>query len=1057
MNRKTVYKWLGIINLVIFSISCTRPSSPEKSNHKNLTGSIAKLISTRSEKSGPAKVIIRLPADPLAKVAKEDWADQLALIQDQQKIFTDQLAAISNEIKIIYTYKTILNGMYVVIPENQVSKVDQIIPAGSHVELSTAIRRPETVNAIINNTFNATTNKKHGDVKAKNSVKFIGADLLHAQGIKGQGIKVGIIDTGIDYTHSMLGGTGSAEDYKKIAPDQATPFFPNNKVVGGYDFVGTKYDAASPDVLLRIPKPDPNPLDEAGHGTHVAGTVAGIGDGVTSYDGVAPEAQLYALKVFGAEGSTDDAIVIASLEFAADPDANIETKNPLDVVNLSLGSPFGNPKLLYQEAIANLNALGTVVVASAGNSGNINYITGSPAVSDDAFSIAASIDDMDHNWHFPTAAFKLSADNIVTTEISEASFTKPLESVEQLTGKLVYIGLAKEITPEQAALVKGNIALIDRGEITFSTKIKNAFSAGATAVVVINNADGTPFAMGGESEEISIPALMIALTPGKSIKEVLTQGTDVIANLKSDTTVAKPELIDTLTGFSSRGPRSEDSIIKPEVAAPGANIVSAKVGGGSEIVPMSGTSMSAPHMAGVMALLKQTHPTLLPQELKSLPMLTAKSIKDPKGVIYPVALQGAGRVRVDAANSAGITMVPAAISLGRNEIMVAKTISKKVKVKNLESLDITLNIESQLNANLVLVSPKAISLKANEEKVVDVQIKIKSPDTKTFDNELDGFLQLVDQNKKSYSVPVLAMVLKISQVSSSSLKVHSTSENDSTGSLAQLDLKNNSPHAGLAFLFNLLDIDPIKDDSGINKRGLSTACDVESVGYRTVVVENQGQKVELLQMALKLYNPLTSWNNCEFSVQIDANNDGIADQELAGANRSNTEGLGAGMASLLLDANKARSLRKEYETKLALNTEPKPVLNFSGAVEAMMEVVIVNQSTLMIIQAPVTNLKNLPGQNLRVKVGALNLEEGIENNDFLGDEWMDMPLNAQAQAISDIPVAIAVPSNGAVNVSLTKGEGTNPLILYYPYNHASMTSAGDKQSQILPLEFVGAE
>lgn len=1059
MKRKIVYQWLSLISIMALSLSCTRSSSPYKSNHKNLNGSIAKLLSTRSEKTGPAKVIIRLPADPLAKVPKEEWIDQLTLIQDQHKIFTDQLAAISSEIKIIYTYKTILNGMYVIIPENQVGKVDEIIPAGSHVELSTAIRPPETMHAMTTpTTVNATASGKHGDVKAKNSVKFIGADILHAQGIKGQGIKVGIIDTGIDYTHSMLGGTGSAEDYKKIAPDQASPFFPNNKVVGGYDFVGTKYDSASPDVLLRIPKPDPNPLDEAGHGTHVAGTVAGIGDGVNSYDGVAPEAQLYALKVFGAEGSTDDAIVIAALEFAADPDENIETKNHLDVVNLSLGSPFGNPKLLYREAIANLNTLGTVVVASAGNSGNIKYITGSPAVSDDAFSIAASIDDMDHNWHFPTAAFKLSADNIVTSEISEATFTKQLETIETMTGKLVYVGLAKEITPEQAALVKGNIALADRGgEVPFATKIKNSFAAGATAVIIINNVEGTPLAMGGSNEEIAIPAIMITLATGKSIKEVINQGTDVIANLKSEVTVAKPELIDTLTDFSSRGPRSEDSIIKPEVAAPGANIVSAKVGGGSEIVPMSGTSMSAPHMAGVMALLKQTHPTLLPQELKSLPMLTAKAIKDSKGVTYPVALQGAGRVRVDAANSAGITMVPAAISLGRNEIMVAKTISKKVKVKNLESQDVTLNIEPKLNADLVLVSPKIISLKANEEKVVDIQIKIKSPNTKTFDNELDGFLQLVDQNKKSYSIPVLAMVLKISQLSSSALKVHSTSDNDSTGSLTQLELKNNSPHAGLAYLFNLLDFDPIKDDTGLNKRGLSTACDVESVGYRTVVAESKGQKVELLQMALKLYNPLTSWSNCEFSVQIDANNDGVADQELAGANRSNTEGLGAGMASLLLDANKARSIRKQYETKLALHTVPAPVLNFSEAVESMMEVGIVNQSSLMIIQAPIANLKNLPGQNLRVKVGALSLEEGLESNDFLGDEWMDMPLNAQAQSLSDIPVSIVVPSQGSVNVSLTKGEGTSPLIIYYPHNHASMTSVGDKQSEIIPLEYVGAE
>ena len=1036
-------------------MSCVRSHSPKTNNYKNIQGPVAKLISTRPENSGPLKIIIKLPADPLAKVPKEEWSDQLNLIQDQQKKLISQLNAISSEIKIIYTYKTILNGMFVVIPESEASKVDAVIPEGSHIELSTLIQRPDAI-------VELSSNSSHGDLSARNSVKFIGADQIHAQGIKGQGIKVGIIDTGIDYTHSMLGGSGSVDDYKKVIPNQASPFFPNNKVVGGYDFVGTEYDSASPNPLLRIPIPDANPIDESGHGSHVAGTVAGISNGPESYDGVAPEAQLYALKVFGKDGSTDDAIVIAALEFAADPDNDIVTKNPLDVVNLSLGSPYGSPKLLYKEAISNLNSLGTLVVASAGNSGDVSYITGSPAVSDEALSVAASIDDMEHNWHFATSAFKIADENDIITEIAEATFTKPLEFIEHISGKLVYVGLAKEITEEQASQLKGNMALIDRGEINFSIKIKNAFNAGATAAVVVNNREGSPSAMSGDADEddknkkLDIPAVMISQTPGKSIREAVQKGIIVIANLKIDTKVAKPELIDSLTDFSSRGPRSEDSIIKPEIAAPGSNIISAKVGGGNEIVTMSGTSMAAPHMTGVMALLKQTHPTLTPQELKSLSMLTAKSINNTKGAIYPIALQGAGRVQIPAANTSSITMTPAALSLGRHEVVASKTISRKIKIKNLEAKDLTLNLDPKFNANLALLSPKTISLKANEESLIDFQIKITAPNSKTFDNELDGFLLLIDQNKKTYSIPILAMALKISQVTSSALKVHSSSEADSTGSLSELTLNNHSLHSGPAYLFNLLGMDGLKDDHGINKRGLTTACDLESVGFRTVFVENKGQKTELLQMALKLYNPLTAWSNCEFSVQIDSNNDGIADQELAGANLSNTEGLGAGMASILLDANKARALRKEYESKLTeKNPKKKPILSFANAVEALMDVTIVNQSTLMIIQAPVAGLKAIPGQNLRVKVGALNIEsDTIEGNDFLGQNWLDMPLNAQAQTLTDIPESLLVAGNGEINIQLTIGEGQHPLILYYPNNHASMTSVSDQQSQVLQMEFV---
>ncbi len=1043
-NVKLV-QWLTAI-AIMSQIAC-QPNSKNATKDTQaggLKGPVSKLLTTRSEKNGPLKVIVRLPAEPLSKVAKKSKAEQLTLILEQQKQFSDKLKSISSDIQIIFTYKNVLNGLYIIVPEELVTQVDAIIPNGTSVELSTSFKRPE---AVVQNESNT------GDLTARNSTKFIGSDQLHALGIKGQGMKVGIIDTGIDYTHSMLGGSGAADEYKSINPSKPAAQFPNSKVVGGFDFVGTEYDSASANPMTRIPKPDANPLDEGGHGSHVAGTVAGHGNGTTTYDGVAPEASLYALKVFGKEGSTDDAIVIAALDYAADPDGNPDTNDTLDVVNLSLGSPFGSPKLLYKEAIENLNEAGTVIVASAGNSGNVSYITGAPATSDDALSVAASVDDMDQNWHFSAAAFKLAEDKEVIAEMAEATFTKPLEKIEKLAGKLVYVGIAKSISEEQAALVKGNIALIDRGEITFATKLKNALDAGAIGAVVINNAEGNPFTMGGgEGAQLEIPAIMIGLDPGKSIRDQVQSGGEVIANLKNDKKISKPELIDTLTDFSSRGPRSEDSIIKPEISAPGSNIISAKMGGGSEPASMSGTSMASPHMTGVIALLKQTHPKLTPQELKSLVMLSSKSIKDAKGETYPIALQGAGRVQVKVANDVGITMVPAALSLGRSEIVSSKLVSRKIKFKNIEGKDLTLKLSGKLNKNLELISPKSLSLKADEESVVDIQIKVTAPEKDQFDHEIDGFIVITDQNNKAYTVPVLAMVLKISSVTASALTVHSSSADDASGSVADLQLTNSSPNPGLAFIFNLLGKDDPKDNQGLRNRSFSTSCDLESVGYRTVITEVDGKNVEVLQMALKLYNPLTRWNACEFSVLIDSNGDGIADQELAGANRANTEGLGNGMASLLLDANKARALRKEYDSKVAANNEAS--LDFSTAVQEMMGILAVEQSTFMIIQTSTASLKKVPGQNLRVKVGSLSLEQDIvEANDFLGSEWLTLPLQSQAQTLTDIPEAVMLAGKSQTKVSLTKGEGKAPIIIYYPENHASMTSAEDGQSQVLKVEY----
>jgi minor extracellular serine protease Vpr len=1046
--RRTAGTVLSIITVLGLG-ACNRSTSPKTEHLKEGQGPVSELISTRPEKSGPLKVIVRLPADPLAKIDTAHRTEQVALIEKQQKDLIAQLAEVSDKIQVVFRYKFLLNGLYLVIPEDLATKVDPLIPHGSRIEMTTSIRRPEVITLKEDESF------KTGDLKAHNSVKFIGAEELQAQGFKGQTIRVGVIDTGIDYTHSMLGGSGNVDDYKKVTPDTSSDQFPNAKVIGGYDFAGTEYDAASPNTSLRIPKPDINPLDESGHGSHVAGTIAGIGDGVKSYSGVAPEASLYALKVFGKDGSTEDAVVIAALEFAADPDQIIETADALDVVNLSLGSPYGTPKLLYREAIANLDAVGTVIVASAGNSGDVSYITGAPAVTEEAFSVAASIDDMDHNWHFGAAAFKLSETEEVVTEIAEATFTKPLADIPEIAGKLVYVGKAGTISDEQATQLKGNIALIDRGVVTFETKITNAAKAGAIGVVVINNTEGSPFSMGGGSNTVDIPAVMIGLTPGKSIREKVESGAEVIVNLKTDKKVEKPELIDTLTDFSSRGPRSEDSLIKPEISAPGANIISAKVGGGSEITPMSGTSMAAPHMAGVMALLKQSHKTLKPQELKSLAMLTSKSINNSAGTIYPIAQQGAGRVQTLAANAATITIVPAAISLGRQEIQASKVIMKTITLKNLEARDQTFTLEAKLDAHLQLVSPQSITLKAGEETTVKLKIKLIVPEERSYEHEFDGFILLKDQTNKVYSLPVLALVLKVADISAESLKVHSSSALDSVGSLVTLDLKNSSPHSGPAFLFQLLSQDGRKSEDGLRRRGLSTACDIESVGYRVLNVhDGDGQKKQVLQMALKLYNPLTTWNACEFSIQIDADGDGIADQELAGTSRENVEGLGKGMASVLLDAKKARELRQAFDRayeKPSKDSE-KPVLDFTDAVTEMMDLTAFKQSTLMIVQTPITSLKTIPGQNLRVKVGALSLEQdAIESDDLLGMGWMELPLKEQAQTLLDIPETIEVAGHSQQTVEMTKGEGSSPIIIYYPFNHGTMSSVSDQQSQILPL------
>ncbi len=235
-------------------------------------------------------------------------------------------------------------------------------------------------------------------------------------GLTGQGVSIAVIDTGIDYLHTMFGGPGSGHKSNDTTVIGDAPNFPFVKVVGGYDFTGDTYDANSSSALYQpIPQPDPDPMDcyDFGHGTHVSGIAAGYGvqaaDGATyrgPYDtsidlnalriapGVAPLAQLYALKVFGCHGFSD--IVDAAIEWAVDPNQDGDFSDRVDVINMSLGSSFGAPNDSTVIAVENAARLGIIVVASAGNTGDVHYAVGSPGMAHAAIAVAATqIDSVD--------------------------------------------------------------------------------------------------------------------------------------------------------------------------------------------------------------------------------------------------------------------------------------------------------------------------------------------------------------------------------------------------------------------------------------------------------------------------------------------------------------------------------------------------------------------------------------------------------------------------------------------------------------------------------------
>ncbi len=586
------------------------------------------------------------------------------------------------------------------------------------------------------------------------SVPFIGVPTgaWQAFGVTGKGIRIGIIDTGVDYLHGDFGGSGSAADYqandRTKAPDA---YFPTARVVGGWDFAGDDYDGNG------APKPDPDPMDCNGHGTHVAGIAAG--QGVTSggaafrgpWDasvpfadlaigpGAAPEASLYALRVFGCGGST--ALTIQAIDWAIDPNGDKDFSDHLDVVNMSLGSPGGATDDATSEAADAAGAAGVIVVASAGNEGDTAFVSGSPGASARAISVAAST--------ARGAAVRVTAPQGAAGlyPAGDALFG-PRIPADGLAGPVVATVPADACSAvTNGAALAGKLALVDRGTCSFVQKVKAAQDAGATGVVVVNNTTAAPeiITMAGSDPSVTIPSAFVRQGDGATMKAALGNGLSAALLTAGDT----------LASFSSRGPVRGPGgpYPKPDVTAPGQSIVSAlsgitagsagiQVNAGSQSTTLSGTSMSSPLVAGVMALLRQRHPGWSVAELKALVMSTASHDTSPlppggSPPVYGPSRVGAGRV--DAAEAASGEVIafseadPVRVGLlFQVEPSEPLAVSKAITVVNKGSSAVTLDPSFVQAAplpgvTLELLPADRFTLGPGERRSLEVKLSVPDP------------------------------------------------------------------------------------------------------------------------------------------------------------------------------------------------------------------------------------------------------------------------------------------------------------------------------------------
>jgi subtilisin family serine protease len=850
-------------------------------------GDLARFDPSLASASGRVQVMVHLRSPAVAKSGARPGSEQVMqkeMLKAEQSAFSARLKKTAKSARLVSSVQTVANAVFLELDAKDVRK----LASDPNV---TRISRVADYQLDLSET-----------------VPYITATAVQNAGFTGTDVKVAVLDSGIDYTHAAFGGAGTLEAYQQAyGTSTADPrtttrdgLFPTARVVEGYDFVGEVW----PNGPLA---PDDDPIDcgpasigapcAGGHGSHVADIIGGAA-------GVAPGVDLYAVKVCSAVSTSCSGVaLIQGMEYAVDPNGDGDTSDRMDVVNMSLGSPYGqafDDDLAF--AVDNATRAGVLTVASAGNSSDKPYVTGTPAAAITAISVAQT--------NVPSATeprIEVTAPAAIAGLYSgvfqpwSAPLTAPIQAPLQFGDGAGGNTLGCSAFP--AGSLAGRIVLVDRGACAFSIKIGNIAGGGGLAGIIGLVAPGDPFAGAFGGGTPTVPGYMISQADSNRFKSGLGAGVIVRLDPANDL-----PLVMTMVGSSSRGPRNPDSLIKPEIGAPGAS-VSATAGSGTGTEPFGGTSGAAPMVAGSAALLLDAYPGLSPAEVKARLSNNAETDIEtaPFRGLAPITRIGGGEVRVfDALNAPAAAWddenLTAGLSFGALDVNKdVMTFHKKVRVRNYSDKAITYRVkptfryaEDAATGAVSVTGPGKVTVQPGQDATLPVKLTIRgallpgnfmnsgsmgaNPAALTA-NEFDGYLVL-DDGKAPLSLPWHVLPRRAANVVARSRLTFS-------GGMDTVSLTNNGVGTAQTAAFSLLATSPNMPEGP--QGGQSPMPDIRAVGAASFPVPAgfcSANPSFVWQFAINTWERQSHLVPVSHIVFLDTNGDGIDDYAVLNRDQS---------------------------------------------------------------------------------------------------------------------------------------------------------------------------